>query len=97
MTSMQQNFNFFFEKILDNFVLLDPLKSYHNIILLIPPVGLEKTFSVSWIKFQKKVYGLNGFDTFFAHFSTEFLVFACICCCFHSHKNCCDVLLIIYA
>ena len=31
-----------------------------------------------------------GFDTS-SHFSTEFLVFACICGCFHSHKTYCDV------
>ena len=33
--------------------------------------------------FQRKAYGLNCFDTFL-HFSTEFLDFASICCCFHS-------------
>ena len=35
---------------------------------------------VQWIiderwSFQRKVFGLNVFDTFFSHFSTEFLVF----------------------
>ena len=34
--------------------------------------------------FQRKSYLLNGFDTFFLNFSTEFFVFACICCCFLS-------------
>ena len=35
-------------------------------------------------RFQVKVYDLNGSDTFFSHFSTEFLDFAYICCCFHN-------------
>ena len=37
--------------------------------------------------FQRKAYGLDGFDTFFSLFPTEFLVFACICCCFLSQWN----------
>ena len=52
---------------------------------------------VQWITdkvFSEKTHGLNGFDTFFSHFSTELLVFDCFCCCFHSHKAYCDVLLI---
>ena len=44
-------------------------------------------------RFQRKAYGLNGFDTFFPHFSPSLLFFACICFCFDSHKIYSDVLL----
>ena len=43
--------------------------------------------------FQRKAYGLNGFDTIVSHFSTELWVFAFIFCGAHSHKNYFDVLL----
>ena len=46
------------------------MKNYHIILILISPIGMEKTFSGSWIKFS---YGLNAFDKFFSHFSIEFL------------------------
>ena len=39
------------------------------------PLGLEKTFNESRIKFSEKGVCLNGFDTFFSHCFTEFLVF----------------------
>ena len=29
--------------------------------------------------FLRKAYGLNGFDTFFSHFSTEFLPVFVVC------------------
>ena len=45
---------------------------------------------------REKTFVLIGFNTFFSHFSTEFLVFACICCCFHNHKTYCDVLIYTY-
>ena len=63
---------------------------------LIAPVGLEICSMNHWQSLQRKGSGLNGFETFFSHFSTEFLVFACFCCCFHSHKTCCDVWSITY-
>ena len=47
--------------------------------------------------FQGNAYVLNVFDTFFSHISTEFFVFACICCCFHSHKTYCNIFLITHA
>ena len=44
--------------------------------------------------FQRKTYGLKGFDTFL-NFSSEFLDFAYIYC-FRSHQTYCDLLLITY-
>ena len=55
---------------------------------------------IQWItdiNFMKNIFGLNGFDTFFLHFSIEFLVFAFFCFCSNSHKTYCDVLMITYA
>ena len=52
-----------------------------------------------WIKdksFQKKVDVLYGLDTFFLNFATEFLVFGCMCFCFHNDQVFCDVLLLNY-
>ena len=46
--------------------------------------------------FREKTYGLNGFNTFFPHFSTDLLVFDCICCFFNSPKIYYDVLFITY-
>ena len=70
------------------------LKSYHVILTLMA------SQLVQWIidkVFRRKTYGLNGFNTSFSQFSTAFLVFACFCCCFHSHKTYCDIWMITYA
>ena len=45
--------------------------------------------------FQRKSYGLNGFETFFLHLSIELLIFACNCY-FFCHKVYCAVLLMTY-
>ena len=74
---------------MDFFVLLvtfEILSHYPNIDSL-----LWLNEDVQWItdrNFWKKNYGLNGFDTFFLHFSIEFLFFAFFCC-FNRHN--CDV------
>ena len=63
------------------------MKSYQFVQIMIVPIGLRRTFNGSTdhrLIFQERAYGLNCFDTFISHFSTEFLVFACICCCVHS-------------
>ena len=66
------------------FVTLVPfeiLSDYYNFALA------EKKRSMDHRKsFQRKAYGVNGFDTFFSHFSTNFLVFVRICF-FHSQKT----------
>ena len=49
------------------------------------------------LSFQRKAYSLKNFDNFFSQFSSDFLVFACFCCCFHTHTTYCDVLMITYA
>ena len=71
------------------------LNSYHIIQILIARIGLKRR-SVDHRCFLRKSYVLNGSDTF-SHFPTEFLVFACFCCCFRSHKIYCDAFLINYA
>ena len=92
---MTKDFNFFL--IIGHFLSLvhiEILSRYPNID---GSQWLNK--DVQWIInkiFREKNYGLNGFNTFFLHFSTDFLVFACICF-FHSHKPYCDVLLVTYA
>ena len=53
------------------------LKSYHIIQILIDPIGVKKMFSGSQMKIHRKIYGLNGFDAFFSHFTSDILVFAC--------------------
>ena len=67
MTLMTQNFIFlnFFCLFLYYWLFLN---SYH--------IDLRKMFGGSQMKILWKIYGLNGFDTFFLPFSIEFLVFA---------------------
>ena len=83
---------------LDNFLLLvvlEKLSQYPDI-----DISHWRKEEFQWIMnkvFREKVFDLNDFDTFLTHFSTEFLVFACNCCCFHNDKAFCDVLLITYA
>ena len=79
------------KKNFDIFLLLVPLEN----ILHYPDTDISQWLRkiVQWTMFKV----LNGFDTFFSHFSIEFLVFACICCCFHSHKTYCNILLTNYA
>ena len=73
---MKQDFSFL-KNFFDIFFIGLLLNSCHIIQMLIAPIGLEKTLSGSQIEFsQKKTHSLNGFKTFFSHFSTEFLVFA---------------------
>ena len=67
------------------------LKLSQTILILIVPTGLENTLNGFRYSFQKKTYGLNGFDTFFSHNASEFLVFVRTCCCFPSHKTFCDI------
>ena len=71
--------NFFFNFWIFLFVILVPfeiLSHYPNIDsshwLRVRVLGRRKSV-------QGKAYGLNGFDTFFSHISTEFLGFGCIC------------------
>ena len=46
--------------------------------------------------FQRKTNDLNGFETFVPHFSSEFLVLAFICSCFHNQRTYCYVLLLTF-
>ena len=84
---MSQDFKIFLKIFFDILLLLVPLE----ILSIYPDIDISHWHrdDVQWV--MDKAYGLKGFDTFFAHFSTEFLVFACICCCFNSHKTFCDV------
>ena len=86
MTSMPQDFNNFKKKI-----------GYFRILVAVEVLSYYPIFDssnslredVQWIidkVFLRKVYVSIGFDTFFSLFSTEFLVFACICCCFRDHR-----------
>ena len=74
-TSIQKDFKSFW--IFSHYWFL--LKSYYIMLILISPIGLQKTLIVWWIWFSEKSFGLNGFDTFFSHFSADFLVFVYIC------------------
>ena len=99
MTSMTRFQDFFLDFLIFSYYWL-LFNSYHFIQISIAPIGLEKTLSGSQMMFPEKSLcfkWLNGSDTFFSHFPTEFLAFACFCCWFHSHKTYCDALLIEYA
>ena len=76
MSSMTQDFKKNFKKYLGIFLLLftfEIFSHYSNIDSSHWPKE-----DVQWItdKIFIKNYGLNGFETFFLHFSIEFLVFA---------------------
>ena len=87
MTSRPQDLKFF--SIFGHFVLLVP----YEILSCYPNINVSHFLreEVKWIiaKVFRETYGLIGFDTFFSHFSPEFLLFACV---FYSHKTYCDVL-----
>ena len=84
--------DFFFLKVFGHFVLLVSFE----ILSRYPNIDGFHCFKadVQWIivkVFRDKTCCLNDFNTFFSHFFTELLVFACVCCCFHSHKTYCDI------
>ena len=101
MTSMTQDLKKFKEFFLDISGLLitfEILSHYPKIDSSYWQSVFQK--DVQWITekfFREKFIVSNGFDLLFSHFSTEYFVFSYFCCCFHSHKICCDVLLITYA
>ena len=61
------------------------------------PIGLKKLFSGSLIKNSERNLCFKWLRHFFLRFPTEFLIFACFCYCFYSHKTFCDALLSNYA
>ena len=83
MTSMQRFQKFFLDFgyfcIIDYSWTLMTISKYLQLPVASKKLAVDHRWSFQW-----KAYVLNGSGTFFSHFPTEFLAFACFCCCFHS-------------
>ena len=97
-TSIPQDLKRGNSKFFDIFVtmVLFEILSYSHYPIIDSYIVLEVQWIIDKVLLRETI-GLNGFDTFFYHFSNEILVFACFCCCFYSQKTYGDFYLIKYA